>query len=193
MQKIVILDNGHGVDTPGKRSPMWHNGTQLLEYEFNRDIVSRIIYKLKKMCIPYINLVPEQEDISLKERVRRVNEIYRKHKGAYLVSVHGNAGGGRGFEVFTSTGQTLTDKYAEFFIDEFSSLIIGQPIRTDLIDGDRDKEADFYVLKYTQCPALLTENLFYDNEENCRIMLSSSGRNLIASAHVKAIDKIYNL
>ena len=35
---IVCLDAGHGIDTPGKRSP---DGT-LLEYEFNRDVANRI-------------------------------------------------------------------------------------------------------------------------------------------------------
>ena len=39
---IIILDNGHGMETPGKRSPIWSDRTQLLEYEFNRDVVRRI-------------------------------------------------------------------------------------------------------------------------------------------------------
>ena len=36
---MILLDNGHGCDTPGKRSPVWPDGRQLLEWEFNRDIV----------------------------------------------------------------------------------------------------------------------------------------------------------
>lgn len=27
----ILLDNGHGEDTKGKRSPVWKDGSQLLE------------------------------------------------------------------------------------------------------------------------------------------------------------------
>ena len=47
----ILLDNGHGYDTPGKRSPIWPDGSQLFEWEFNRDIVSRIEILLKKAGI----------------------------------------------------------------------------------------------------------------------------------------------
>ena len=40
---LWLLDPGHGIDTPGKRSPLWPDGTQLMEFEFNRDIVRRCI------------------------------------------------------------------------------------------------------------------------------------------------------
>ena len=29
----VLLDNGHGENTPGKRSPKWSDGSQLKTYE----------------------------------------------------------------------------------------------------------------------------------------------------------------
>ena len=44
----ILLDNGHGYDTPGKRSPIWPDGSQLFEWEFNRDIVSRIENSIEK-------------------------------------------------------------------------------------------------------------------------------------------------
>lgn len=70
-QKLIpILDNGHGQETPGKRSPVWKDGTQLFEYEFNRDIVKRIVQKLKCAGIEHKILVPELTDITLGERCR---------------------------------------------------------------------------------------------------------------------------
>ena len=45
MKSMVILDNGHGKETSGKRSPIWSDGSQLFEWEFNRDIVQRISNK----------------------------------------------------------------------------------------------------------------------------------------------------
>ena len=74
----ILLDNGHGYDTPGKRSPIWPDGSQLFEWEFNRDIVSRIEILLKKAGISCVRLVPEKEDISLSERCKRANTIANK-------------------------------------------------------------------------------------------------------------------
>ena len=93
MKPIILLDNGHGSDTPGKRSPIWSDGSQLFEYEFNRDIVKRIKQGLDKALIQSIVLVPELHDIPLSERCKRAN----KFPSAILISVHANAGGGSGF------------------------------------------------------------------------------------------------
>ena len=99
----ILLDNGHGYDTPGKRSPIWPDGSQLFEWEFNRDIVSRIEILLKKAGISCVRLVPEKEDISLSERCKRANTI-AKQSDCLLISIHANAGGGSGGEVFTYLG-----------------------------------------------------------------------------------------
>jgi N-acetylmuramoyl-L-alanine amidase len=40
---LWILDNGHSKATPGKRSPKLEDGRQFFEYEFNRDIVKRLM------------------------------------------------------------------------------------------------------------------------------------------------------
>ena len=72
---IVLLDNGHGVNTSGKCSP----DKTLLEYKWCRDIVDRLIIELNKLGIRSIKLVPEDIDISLKERIRRVNQYYKDH------------------------------------------------------------------------------------------------------------------
>jgi N-acetylmuramoyl-L-alanine amidase len=96
MNKLIILDNGHGDNTPGKRSPVWPNGSQLFEYEFNRDIVKRIKSKLDSYNIDSVVLVPELDDISLAERCKRANKIYDNNKECVLLSIHANAGGGTG-------------------------------------------------------------------------------------------------
>ena len=112
----ILLDNGHGYDTPGKRSPIWPDGSQLFEWEFNRDIVSRIEILLKKAGISCVRLVPEKEDISLSERCKRANTI-AKQSDCLLISIHANAGGGSGGEVFTYSGSHKSKSYAEIFRD----------------------------------------------------------------------------
>ena len=100
MSKVVILDGGHGVDCAGKRSPMWGDGSQLFEWEFNRDIVRRIAAMLKADGVKFEILVPEDNDVSLPERCRRANVIHADcGNNAVLFSVHGNAGGGTGGNV----------------------------------------------------------------------------------------------
>lgn len=189
--KMVILDNGHGKETPGKRSPVWSDGSQLFEWEFNRDIVRRIAAKLKAENIPFTILVPETNDVSLGERCRRANAIYAKNKKeALLVSVHANAGGGTGWECYTTVGNTKSDKMATIFCDLAKQTFPGEKMRFDYTDGDPDQESQFYILKNTNCPAVLTENFFMDNEKDCRFIISNNGRQKIAEMHVAAIKKI---
>lgn len=111
----ILLDNGHGQETPGKRSPVWADGSQLFEYEFNRDIVRRIARMLAHKSITFDIIVHENTDIPLYVRANRVNHICSVNgaKNCLLLSIHANAGGGTGWEVWTSIGQTMADDYAE--------------------------------------------------------------------------------
>ena len=86
----VILDNGHGRDTAGKRSP----DGRLREYAYTREMARRIAQDLKRQGIDVSLLVPEDTDVPLKERVERANRIYAETgKQAILVSIHVNAAG----------------------------------------------------------------------------------------------------
>lgn len=189
-----ILDNGHGgmikgvYQTPGKRSPKWPDGRQLFEGEFNRDVVNRISEQLTQLGIEHTVLVPSQNDIPLGNRVNLANAIHNKKGNTVLVSVHANAGGGSGYEVYTSVGETKADKFATVFFNEMKKLFPNQKFRTDTFDGDVDKEAQFFILKRSWMPAILTENFFMDTlDPDCEILMSNKGRQLIADAHVNAI------
>jgi N-acetylmuramoyl-L-alanine amidase len=188
---IAILDNGHGQNTPGKRSPVWSDNTQLYEWAWTREIVQRIKRGLDKLKISSVIIVPESRDILLHERCRRANEIASQFKDAFLVSVHGNAAPqpnqGHGWEVYTSPGETESDRLATCLFVAARQNLSGYPMRADYSDGDPDKEADFTMLTATLCPAALTENLFYDTESECKFMLSEAGRILIAQLHVEGI------
>lgn len=194
---IWLLDNGHGgmvngvYVTPGKRSPEWPDMPQLFEGVFNRQVVKLIADGLDKLGIQFEILVKEQEDISLSERVARTNALHAKHDGnVALLCVHANAGGGTGWEVWTSVGETKSDSLATYFFTEFSMAFPEFPMRSDYTDGDPDKEAQFYMLRKTICPAVLTENFFMDTRRDCRLILSKEGRVRIANAHINAIRRI---
>lgn len=184
----IWIDNGHGADTKGKQSP----DGRLREYAYARDIARRVVDALKKKGLDAQLLVPEEEDISLQERCARANRV----KDSILVSVHCNAAGSgtqwmtaRGWEAWTSVGQTKADKLAECLYQSAEQVLKGMKIRKDTADGDSDKESGFYILKHTVCPAVLTENLFQDNREDVDFLLSDEGRQKIVTLHVQGICK----
>jgi N-acetylmuramoyl-L-alanine amidase len=181
---LWILDNGHGMATPGKRSPILDDGRQLLEYEFNRDIVKRLMTMMDAEGLSYHCLVPEIEgDIPLSVRVDRANKLQTPLQKLY-VSVHANAAGdewsnANGIESFCFHFASRSERLAKIFQSNLVTTV-----------GWRDrgvKEADFYVLKYTKMPAVLTENGFYSNQDECRKLLSPEWRESIAKAHLLAI------
>jgi len=191
---LVLLDNGHGglingqYQTPDKRKD-WGNDGVIYEGEFNRAIVNGIIENLTKLNIPYVNIAPEYWDVRLETRVRRANN-YPANNCFYL-SVHSNAGGGKGCEVFTSPGDTKSDKIATIFGEEYKKAFPDRVLRTDFTDGDLDKERRFYVLTRTKMPAILTENFFMDNkEEFLNILMTREGREQVIQYHLSTIMRV---
>lgn len=192
-QKLIpILDNGHGVDTLGKRTPE-HLGIPIIrEWDFNRDIVDRI----SKLCslegITHKCLVPEFADISRQTRCDRANLYNAQHRRrCFLLSIHANAGGGTGWECFTTKGETESDRIASILVEEFKKEFGHEfPLRADYSDGDPDKEDQFYILKHTTCPAVLTENFFMDNAKDVALMITEKGKDRIAKFHFEAIKRI---
>jgi N-acetylmuramoyl-L-alanine amidase len=190
-----ILDNGHGgmingvYQTNGKCSPVWPDGRQLFEGEFNRDIVKRLSNMLTEANIQNFILVSEESDISLAQRVIRANNINLGHnKQTVLVSIHANAGGGTGFEVHTYKGQSKSDKLATIFHQEMVKQFPTMKARGDWSDGEPDWDSDFAILRNTSMPAILTENFFMDTlTPDCELLMSDEGREKIAIAHYNAI------
>lgn len=187
---VVLLDNGHGRETPGKRSPIWSDGRQLFEWQNNRRIVEGIARGLASLGIRYEILVPETLDISLSERVSRAN-IFARELGpanTLLLSIHSNAAAspnvGTGWEVHTSPGATRADEYAGIFLRK-AKEILSPDFR---IRGQY--ESKFAILTKSLSPAVLTENLFHDNERDCRFLLSEEGNYRIVRLHVEAIKVI---
>lgn len=196
---IILLDNGHGKETPGKCSPIWQDGTQLREWEYTRRVVRAIQERLTEQGINARIITPEDQDVPLKMRVDRINSIAKIHGKAncLLISVHLNASKetnqAQGWEIHTSKNTTASDRYADIFWDE-ANRIVGRTsrMRGDYTDGDRDWDTNFYILRHTLCPAVLTENLFMNHEEDCRFLMSEKGFQSIVDIHVNAITHIIN-
>lgn len=189
---LWIIDCGHGGMKNGKYTTApakMHKFPEFTIYEgvINRLIGQKVVESLRASRIDYAVVSDPIEDNSLESRVRTADNVYAKDKRSIYLSIHSNAGGGSGFEVFTSPGQTKSDKIADIFCKGYASSFPDFKLRRDLSDGDGDKEADFYVLRKTDCPAILVENLFFDNETEAKFLLSSIGQTKIAKCITDSI------
>lgn len=196
----ILIDNGHGNNTAGKRSP--YSAHRVLpelpfeEWSWNREIACMLECRLRDAGYNAERIVTEETDISLGERCRRVNAICKKlgTKNVILISIHANACGhgdewntARGWSAYTSKGKTNADELAECIYRAAESIFAGMKIRKDKSDGDSDIEENFYILKNTSCPAVLTENFFYTNVDDTTFIKSDAGKNKVVEAHFKGI------
>ena len=190
----IILDAGHGINTPGKRSP----DGRFREYKFNRIIVNAVAEHLRLRGYDVEILTPEETDVPLSDRVDRANRMTCQPglpiQKVAVISIHANAAGNgsqwmkaRGWCAYTCKGHTLSDELANCLYKAARKYLPGQRIRTDYTDGDPDFEAQFYLLRNTYAAAVLTENLFYDNPDDLAFLESVEGQKAIVALHVEGI------
>ena len=191
---IVILDNGHGVNTPGKCSP----DKTLLEYKWTREIVDQLIVEFKKRGIEAVKLVPEETDISLSQRVIRANQIYKDNdKQAILISVHCNAAGSDGKWHNASGWSVFVAQNASSNSKRLARCLYEQAEKNSL-QGNRSVPKEKYwvqslaMCRDTNCPAVLTENMFQDNKEDVKLLLSDEGKKKIVDVHVQGVLSYLN-
>ena len=189
----ILIDNGHGENTPGKRSP----DGKFREYLYAREVATSIERRLLMQGYDVELITREMIDVPLEERARRVNEICGRvgAGNVVLVSIHCNAskngewGKARGWSAYTSKGKTKSDELATMLYVEAAKNFTGQTIRKEFSDGDPDWEEGFYILRKTKCPAVLTENFFMDNEQDLAYINSKEGYEAVVTTHVDAIKK----
>ena len=188
----IFIDNGHGLMTAGKRSP----DGQFREAFYNREIARRVVADLRDRGLDAELLVPADDDISLIERLRRVNAacFLLGKQNVILVSIHVNAAGNgskwlnaTGWSVYRYKEQTESDKLAECLCQAAIKNFPGRRIRTDMSDGDMDWEEGFYILRKSLCPAVLTENFFMDSRSDLEYLQSRAGEQAVVDTHVEGI------
>ena len=187
---VILIDNGHGENTAGKRSP----DGRLLEWKYSREIAAEVVKRLKTMDYNAQQLVTEENDISLSVRCKRVNDIC-KHFGAsnvLVVSIHCNAAGAdgkwhdaRGWQACVSLNASAKSKQlASYLFDAAQGE--GLKMRSPK-PGQKWWAQNLAICRDTLCPAVLTENLFQDNLSDVEFLLSDKGREAIVNLHVNGI------
>ena len=185
----IILDNGHAKKTAGKCSP----DKSFYEWKFNREIAIALEQKLKSEGYSVHRIVTEDiEDIPLSERVKRANNICDKYgaKNCIFISIHANASGNNwsnasGSCVFVAKQSSqLSKELAQLFYAEVTQAGFAG---NRCVPQQKYWMENFYVIKNTKCPAILTENLFYTNKADLAILQTSEGKAKIVAMHEKAI------
>lgn len=193
--KTIILGTAHLKSTPGKCSP----DGKFREYQYSREIVAAI--KANLVNLGYNVFVDiEDDDLNVTQsrelslRCKVVNDLCKVYDDCIYVSIHVNAASSdgkwhtaTGWEAYTTPGKTKADKLATCLYNAAKKNFKNVKIRTDISDGDPDKEANLYVLKHTNCPAVLTENLFQDNKSDVEYLQSDKGFHEIVRIHVEGI------
>ena len=191
----VLIDNGHGENTPGKRSP----DGRLREWSYTREIANLVVVGLRKLGIDAERIVKEDSDVPLSERCRRANNIYRDTgKKAILVSIHCNAAGNgiswmiaQGWSVFVSNNASLNSKKLAESLAQVAECI-SVPVRKPM-PGQLYWQQNLAICRDTNCPAILTENFFQDNKEDVEYLLSREGKDTVARIHIEGILKYLGL
>lgn len=192
---IVLIDNGHGANTPGKCSP----DKQIREYSYTREIASLLEHELQKKGITVIRVVTEEKDIPLSTRVQRVNTICREFgpQNCCLISLHLDAASSdgkwhsaRGFSVrVAKNASQKSKKLARLLYEQAEALGLKG---NHSVPPEKYWVQNLAICRDTNCAAVLTENLFQDNKEDVAFLLSEKGKEAIIQLHLNGIINYIN-
>lgn len=178
MMVKIFLDAGHGGHDPGAVFG------QLQEKQLTLKLATFIRQALRKEA-PYMTIKMSRttdQSISLAERVRLANEW----KADLFISLHVNSGGGTGYEDFIHSSlneQTQTAKIRNIFHWEVT--------KHNGLRNRGKKRANFYVLRETKMPAILTENGFIDSAQDRKFLQSNRWMKKVAQGYAKGIIKAF--
>lgn len=215
--KHIILGTAHSANIAGKHSPDYKFREYEYSRKVANGVKVGLEAKGVHVIIDIPdNNISSNQSVELKKRMNIVNNICAKYGAgncAY-VSIHVNAAGADGkwhnaggWCIFTTKGQNNSDKLATCIhevaqeeLKEYSKYVedgkkdgdytkAQKGVRADYSDGDPDLEANFYVLKHTACPSVLTESMFQDTKADVDWLTSQEGFDTIVDIHVKGILK----
>lgn len=184
----VFIDAGHGGLFPngtyatsekdGKKfkhsKGKFHNEGWFYEGVSNRIIADLVSKKLTEEGINVIKVYHPIVDTSRDNRCAIANMYNKTIQSGIFISFHSDASNGtaKGISLWTSVGQTESDKIATKLFQDLQLHLSDVILRKELNpDKDPDYEKNFDVLVNTDMPAVLIENLFFDNyEDACKLI-----------------------
>lgn len=160
----VTLDPGHGGSDSGAV------GARAKEKDVNLAISKLAAKYLAASGIEVQMTRQDDSFVSLSDRATMANN----NNSDYFISVHANAGGGKGTEVFAYSS---TGKGAALAAKILTEIV------TDLGLTNRGvKTANFAVLRLTSMPAVLVETAFLDNSQEEALLIDLVKQDVFAKA-----------
>ena len=189
MGKIVAISDGHEMDTAGKRTPaiVELGGRVIHENEFNKAVALKLEEDLKRCGFTVINVSSTDND-SLADRVNRANAA----KADIFVAIHYNAYDGV-FNDYDPEGLSV-----HIYGKGGEAEKLANAVHKYLIQGTPQKDrgivvSNFYVLRNTVMPAILTENGFMDNKREALLMIDEAFQTEVATEHARGICEYFGV
>src|SRR5690625_1368351 len=184
MTKVVAIDAGHGINTPGKRTP-----DDEREWSFNSIVAQSIIDNLKKYRgVKTVRLDDPtgKRDVPLRERTNKANNA----NADILVSCHHNANTGKwgnwtGTETYHYPGSTKGKQLAQAI---HPSVVKAYGLRDRGI-----KSANFHMLRESRMPAILIEGGFMDSTIDIKKLRDNKVLNRAGKNIADDIARYFNL
>ena len=181
--KIITIDAGHGLYTAGKQT-LASLGTVYKEWTLNDKVVRKVMDMLNQyegIEVHRLDDTTGKTDVSLANRVSKSNSL----KAHVHISVHQNAGGGTGTEVYWHTYGTTEDKKL--------ARIVAPKLATKTGLRNRGvKQAQFAVLG-CKATAILIEGGFMDTLNDYKVITSDKGQQAYAEAVVEGLVEYLGL
>lgn len=183
MAKKIVLDAGHGMNTPGKRCLKYIDANETREWLLNSRIVEKVQVKLKEYDVEVLRVDDPTgaTDISLATRINQANKF-----GADLYcSFHHNAGiyGGTGGGIVVITYDNRNS------LTDIRSKLYDKLIKATGLKGNRANpkctDPNLFVLKNTNMNAVLVEHGFMDSTTDIPVILSEKFAENCANAWIE--------
>jgi N-acetylmuramoyl-L-alanine amidase len=187
MSKLIAICDGHGINTPGKRTPFFPDGTFMHENDFNRAVAGIVDKHLLRCGFRTLRVAPDDTDTPLKVRTDLANNAHAD----FYISIHANTmgsawGNAKGIETYHYIKISQESKRAAEIIHKH--LLEG----TKLLDRGV-KTADFHVLRETHMPAVLVECGFMDNLIEAKLLLTQAYREECAKEIAQGICEYFGV
>lgn len=194
MSKLIAIDDGHGMSTPGKRTPIFQDGTvspetgkpYMHENEFNRAVASLLAQHLIRCGFRILMVAPGDDDVPLRTRTDTANNA----SADFYISIHANAlsgswGNANGIETYHYPNSREGERAA-------------RAIHAQMLQGTRLKDrgvktANFHVLRESRMTAVLVECAFMDNLQEAKLLLSHAYRSECAKEIAKGICEYFGV
>lgn len=185
INKRLVLDEGHGYNTAGKRTP-----DDIREWTMNNKVVSKIIDLLKdyNVDIKVVNDRTGKTDTSLAERCNKTNS----YKADLLVSIHHNAFTGD-WGTHTGTSVFIHNTMASAFSKQVAEVLAPKLASYTNLRNRGVCKDNFYMLRNTTCPSILVEGGFMDSTIDKPIITSSNGQLAYAKAVAETVIQCLGL